>query len=301
MSKESTTTKAKVTTEVTEFEGRVVTAKEALEAANLNFTVGEAELMNTVTGKISSTHKALYREDTNETLGIVGMSYKPVQNITAFAYFDTICQLQGAQYKKALSVNGGEKVILTAEFPIPDVIGKNDEVMKQFRLVNGFNGKINWEVVYMLERLICSNGMRGMVKDADSSYKFKHTKHIEVRMEETLKVLHGGIEYFDSFIAMSNELVQKKVDAEMVEQFLNDCFGKAESKRANTKRDEILKYINKGIGNDGSTAWDLYNGVTEYVTHHHGKDAEKREDWSNFGGGATLNEKAFKSAYALVA
>jgi len=293
--------KTKLTSKVTKFEDRIVTAHEALEAAGLNFTVCEAEVMNTTTGKISNRIKSLYRDDTGEEIGMVGMTYQPVQNITAFSYFDTICQMNGAQYTEALSINNGEKVILTASFPTSEVVGRYDEVMKQFRLVNGFNGKINWEVVYMLERLVCSNGLRGLVKDAASSYKFKHTKNIEVRMEETLKVLHGGMKYFDEFIAMSNELAQKQVDAKMVEQFLDDCFGKSESNQAKTKRENIMNYINNGIGNDGSTAWDLYNGVTEYVSHHHGNDAEKRNDWANFGGGVTLNEKAFKSACALVA
>jgi len=115
----------KIKTETTEFETRITNAHEALESAGLNYTVCEAEVMNTATGKISNGIKSLYRSDNNEEVGVVGIGYHPIQNSMAFSYFDIICQTQGAHYTKATSINGGEKIILTAEFPRPVVIGKN--------------------------------------------------------------------------------------------------------------------------------------------------------------------------------
>jgi|TARA_Y100000310_G_scaffold307018_1_gene348690 phage/plasmid-like protein (TIGR03299 family) len=284
---------------VTTLNNKVTKAVDALEEANLNFEVGQAEIMNTVTGKISNKKKSLYRTDTGEELGVVGTNYQPVQNITAFSYFDTICELEGAQYKEIISFNGGEKVILKAEFPQPAIVGKNDEVRKQFCLVNGFNGSVGVMANFMVNRLVCSNGMRATVKDAQSSFKFKHTANVQFRMEDALQVLAKGTSYFDHFIRLSTELTQKFVDAKMVDTFLDDCFGKSESKRAEAKRDEIQGYFERGIGNEGKTAWDLYNGITEYVTHHHGKSEDTRVEYANFGGGVKLSEKAFNSAMAL--
>jgi len=152
----------------------------------------------------------------------------------------------------------------------------------------------------MLERLICSNGLRAVVADAKNSYKFKHTPNIEIRMEDTLKVFHGGIKYFNEFISMSNKLTQKHADAIMVEKFLDDCFGVPESTRANTKRDEIKGYFEHGVGNKGSNLFELYNSVTEYVTHKHGKSDEKRIEYANFGSGVKLSECAFNSVVSML-
>ena len=208
--------------------------------------------------------------------------------------------MQGAQYSSITSVNGGEKVILKAEFPTPAIIGKDDEVKKEFCLINGFTGGICVMADFMFERLICSNGLRALVRDAANSFKFKHTENVELRMEDALKVLALGTKYFDEFIKMSNELAQKQVYVNMVEKFLDECFGTSETTRALNKRDEIADYIQTGVGNDGSTAWDLYNGVTEYVTHHHGTSEAKRIEYANFGGGVSLSQRAFNSAYALI-
>lgn len=282
------------------FEDRITNAREALEAADLFYNVKEAPLQNTITGDISKLKKQLYRSDNNKELGVVGIGYHPVQNITAFSYFDSICQIQGAYYSEAISINNGSKIILKAEFPNSEIIGINDEVKKQFCLVNGFDGSIGVMANFMVERLICSNGLKAIVRDAKNSFKFKHTENVEIRMEDALKVLAAGTKYFDEFIKMSNELVQKQVDSEMVDKFLDECFGTSESTRAENKRNEILGYFENGIGNNGNNLFELYNSVTEYVSHHHCKSDEKRIEYANFGGGVKLSEKAFKTAYDLI-
>jgi len=281
------------------FEDRITSAHEALEAAGLNYTVEQAEIMNTATGTVSEKCKSLYRTDTNQELGIVGINYEPVQNTKAFAYFDTICEMQGAQYSEAISINNGEKVILKAEFPRVSVIGRNDEVKKQFCLINGFNGGVGVMATFMLERLVCTNGLRGLVRDAKNSFRFKHTSGVNFRMEEALKVLAAGTDYFNKFMDKADILAQKQIDSFMVDKFLREVFGDPQSKRAENKHEKVKGYIEHGVGNSGNTAWDLYNGVTEYVTHHHGKDEMKRLEYANFGGGVTLSEKAFKVAMTV--
>lgn len=277
----------------------VTTAEEALEASNLNYSVEQSEIMNTATGIVSAKSKSLYRSDTNKELGIVGIKYQPVQNIKAFTYFDAICKKNNIRYSEVISINGGERVILKADFDTPEIVGKNDEIKKQFCLINGFDGSVGVMANFMVERLVCSNGMRATVIDAKNSFKFKHTQNVELRMEDALKVLAEGTDYFDEFVRISNELAVKMVDKQMVDKFLDECFGKSESKRADTKREEIVGYFEKGIGNEGKTAWDLYNGVTEYVTHHHGNSDEKRIEYANFGGGVSLSNRAFKAAMAI--
>lgn len=289
----------------TTFTDKVTTAYEALTRANLNFTVEQSEVMNVATGKVSGLKKSLYRADTGEELGVVGMNYNPVQNFDAFAYFDNICQMYGAQYSQALSVDNGAKIILKAEFPETELVAVGDEVRKQFVLINSHNGTTALGGSFMLERLICTNGLRAKSKEADSSFHFKHTVNVLPKMDEALRVMNASVTYFNDFIRMSKELTQKHVDSVMVDSFLNSIIGEAkenDSQRSVTmkqnKKDTIIDLFENGMGNNGETAWDLYNAVTEYTDHHHGKE-EKRGNYNYFGGGVGLKEKAFNLAMSL--
>lgn len=91
----------------------VKTAEEALEQAGLNWSVEQSELISGV-GKWVKTHKALHRSDSGDILGIVGKSYKAIQNTDAFAFFDTISEKYGARYETAGIIKGGRKIFLQA-------------------------------------------------------------------------------------------------------------------------------------------------------------------------------------------
>lgn len=283
---------------IVDFESHMNSAYEALKTAGLNYIVEQSPHLISTTGKVSDISKGLYRSDTNQELGSVGVGYEPVQNVKAFSFFDTICQTHGAIYKSAMAFDGGAKVILKAEFPQPVTIAKDDDVMKQFILVNGFNGAVGLHANFMLERLICTNGLRAMVPDAESSVHLKHTKNIEFKMEDAMKVLTQGLNYFDKFIEMSKVLAQKTVDTQMVDKFIDDVFGEAKSIKAENKQANILNLFENGKGNKGNTAWDLYNAVVEHVDYFHGKD-ENRLATSIIGSGVNVKEKAFKIAMAL--
>ena len=290
---------------VTVLADKVTTAYEALESAGLNFTVEQSEVMNVATGKVSELKKSLYRSDTGVELGVVGMGYNPVQNFDAFSYFDNICQMYGARYSQAISIDGGAKIVLKAEFPKTDLINLNDEVRRQFVLINGHNGTVGLKADFMLERLVCTNGLRMMSRDAASSFRFKHTTNVLPKMDEALKVLGEGVKYFDNFIEMSRALAQKHIDKTMVDSFLDDLIGSADeddSKRSasmkQNKKDTLIDLYQNGMGNNGSTAWDIYNAVTEYTDHHHG-NGDKRDNFNYFGGGISIKEKAFNLAISL--
>lgn len=281
-----------------DFENRIETAYEALQAANLNYIVEQSEHILAATGGVSELTKGLYRSDTKAEIGSVGIGYEPVQNVKAFAFFDTICQTHGAVYKSATSFNGGAKVILKAEFPKPVTIIKGDDVKKQFILVNGFDGKIGLHANFWVERLVCTNGLVAIVPDAKNSVHLKHTKNIEIRMEDAMKVLIEGLNYFDKFIEMSKILAQKVVDVNMVDNFLKDVFGESKSKQTKNIIEDVINRFENGMGNKGKTAWDLYNSVTEYIDYKHGRDINRLEN-SLLGNGSKKKAKAFNAAMVL--
>jgi Ni,Fe-hydrogenase III large subunit len=152
----------------------------------------------------------------------------------------------------------------------------------------------------MVERLVCSNGLRALVPDAKHSVKIRHTKNVVHKMDEALKVFAESNNFFARFEETARILSQKMVDQKMVESFLDEVIGE-ESKSTKTKnrREAVVGLFENGLGNKGNTAWDLYNGLTEWVDHHQIKDDDQRFVFSTIGKGVDLKEKAYKVAMSL--
>jgi len=274
---------------------RITNVEEALEASNLNFITEQSELMGATNGLFAPKHKMLYRPDTNAILGIVGKDYHPIQNSTAMAFMDSIVQKNNFAYTSAVSKDGGAVTVVTAQSDRPDTIRKGDEVCREIKLINGFNGKVGFSVEFSVLRLVCTNGL--VSSQCESVMRFKHTIKVQDRMAVALKVFDQSVEFHEKFIQQSRILAEKAVDHLMVEKFINELY--TESKQNDTKREMIRDLAVNGKGNNGNTLWDLYNGVTEFVDHHYGKE-ESRDEYALFGAGHKLKEQAWDVALSLV-
>jgi len=262
---------------------------EVLESANINFIAEQSELISQ-TGITSKTHKMIFRSDNNTELGIVGKKYQPIQNSNAFAVADVLNEQEGTVYDKISSFDNGGTNIITLKYPKTTLINVNDEVQSKINIVNGFDGKTALRVDFMVERLVCTNGLRAVVP-AENSIKLKHTDKIESKYNQALMIIAKGINFFDEFGIKAKELTEKSVDALMVDRFLEEMFGT--SKRSETNKDQVKELFQYGKGNNGDTAWDLYNGLTEYYDHYYGKEENRIETNLN-GRGIAVKEKAWK-------
>jgi hypothetical protein len=91
----------------------------------------------------------------------------------------------------------------------------------------------------------------------------------------------------------------------LLTRYLDSMFPIEDQTKANTRtnniRDRVTALINGGKGNDGSSLWSAYNGVTEYVDHFRTvKNEGNRWEASVFGSGVDMKEKAFDMACALI-
>ena len=276
-------------------QGKITNISDALDAANLNFIAEESELMSPTHGVFAPDHKMIVRADTNDVLGVVGKKYHATQNALAMAFMDSIVQKNGFAYTEALSKDNGAVSVITAQSDKPDTIAVGDEVARQIKIINGFNGKNSLSVEFSMLRLVCTNGM--VRNERESMMRFKHTMNISDRMSVALKVYDESIDFHEEFIRMSKLLAQKSVDKTMVEKFLNGLY--SDAKQNDAKKDKIVDLFQNGKGNDGTTLWSLYNGLSEFTDWHHGND-DKRIEYSTFGSGHKLKEKAWDLAVSLL-
>ena len=268
--------------------------EEAFEISKMNYSVEQAEIMNSTNLNIIPDKKVLYRGDNGLTLGVVGSNYGLLQNSEAFAFFDIILKTQNASITKIIEKDGGKKITLISE--VKDIgfdARPGDSVGLQYRLQNSFDGTGSAQVSFYALRLVCKNGLTR--SDETSKVSIRHSKNIHSRMEEALKIIAKGEEWIEYFKEISQHLTQKIVDKQMVENFLNNLFGEKSEK----KKEIVIEKFEKGMGNGQGTAWDLYNGVTEFIDHSSRYtegifDEIKTLEYSLYGQGSDIKEKALE-------
>lgn len=274
-------------------------SEEALEKAGLDWLVHPTELISS-TGKCIDSHKAICRTDTNQVLGVVGHKYVPIQNTTAFAFADTFIENFGGSFEYAGCIKGGKRVFLQARLNESFDAKRGDRVDAYITIANSFDSSVSFCCFLTPIRLICENQLNRAISHASTSVVLRHTANVELRIRDAFDVFHMSISAFNQFKQKSQYLAQKMVDRQMVNTFLDEVVGKAElSTRVKNQRERVTALFENGKGNHGQNAFELYNGLIEWVQKERTNDVEKRLDSSLFGSGALLKEKAFSVALAL--
>ena len=267
--------------------------EEAFDQSGINWIAEQSEMLNTATGKIIEGKKVIYRSDNQNQIGVVGSKYGILQNLSAFSFFDTICEKNGASICKVSEYNGGSTIHLEAEVKDKKFDAKvGDEVGFRFNLWNDFSGLRKATVSFGALRLICKNGLVAMGKEA-SHVEIRHTKNAVLRFDEAVRVWGAGEIWYNKFTDNVKILTDKIVTTKMVDKFLNDLFGESDSGVNQRKKDSVANLFEHGMGNHGKTAWDLLNGTTEWVDWHSKKNSDDLMEFANIGAGYNLKAKAF--------
>jgi len=270
-----------------------------LEGSNANW-IAEPQEMITAGGITVPTHKAIVRSDNQKVIGVVGKKYEPVQNSTAFAFMDTLVDEHKAKYEYLYEIEGGKKLIVQAKVDNDFEVRKGDSISTYITMINSFDGSTPFRAYFTPIRMWCSNQLRASLKNATESVSVRHTTNVMAKAEEAFQILCTATEYFEMFKEKSRILAQKSVDAQMVDNFLKGVLGEAESTKKKNQYEEVTKSFESGMGNNGSSVWDLYNGLTEWVDHHRVKNDEKRLANSLVGSGSIMKAKAWDVAMSLV-
>ncbi len=276
----------------------IKSAEEALEKSGLAWSVEQQPLI-TGSGISVDSHKAILRGDSNKIIGIVGRNYEPVQNTTAFAFFDVIAEKYGATYEYAGIIKEGRKVFLQAKLGNSFDAAPGDQVDSYITMVNAHDGSASIHAFLTPIRLFCQNQLIRAIKNATTNIRFRHTSSVNDRFKESMQVFKMSTEAFQLFEEKARVLAQKIVDTQMVEKFLKEIVPESGSTRSNNQREKIEHLFESGRGNRGNNAWELYNAAVEYVDHERTKNEEKSLESAMFGSGAILKERAFEAAMTL--
>ena len=280
----------------------------ASRKAGLDWTVDLVPLVTADT-QAGVEHKAVRRSTDSKVLGVVGPRYHPLQNSDAFKWFQPFLDAREASLNTAGSLKGGSRVWVLAKLNRdPLVIAEGDEVEKFLLLSHGHDGSLAVRCGFTPVRVVCQNTL-SMAHTADASklIRIKHTRDVLENLANVRAVMDLANSEFEATAEQYRLLARKSINQADLRKYVQRVLKVEDDLEASTRMKniigEIVRLAETGRGNDlpsiRGTYWSAYNGVSEYLTHERGRNADNRMNSLWFGDGAATNRHALEVAVAM--
>lgn len=243
-----------------------------------------------------------YRSDTGAVLGVVTQDYKPVQNIEAFQFMDSLLgepdpavralyeehgleiPETAIQWETAGSLQGGKRVWMLANIP-QTVELAGDESVRYIYVANAHDGSAACLAGATLVRIVCANTLNWALQNAFRQFRFRHTGNLQVKFAEARKVMGMTLKYADAVKEQADKLgqvhitekkamkvVQSWTPAKVTVEMPDRMRKNRERTRDNVM--EVFKGQHTADGKDGDTrgnapgtAWTLLNAMCEHADY----------------------------------
>lgn len=275
-----------------------------LESAGLDWNVTKNPLVTLLDGKYPlplESHVSINRDDTHASLGIVGAGYGPIQNSQMWeaahrgmkgAAFDVV----GGGY-----THGGARVFLQLDvksFSHPQEVN-GDQFRNFITVYSSHDGSSAFELFDTNVRVICSNTLQAARRQGGKKLKLKlkHTTNVQYRFDNMLAEVDRIFAQRQRTWRDLTYLNELMMDKHAMREWAVGFFASANKLTTQTlgRANEVVELAHNGRGNLGQTAYDLFNGVTEMLTHgRKGSNLtpEARFQASEHGSAATVKAHA---------
>lgn len=284
----------------TKVEG-AMTAQEALTKGGLDWEVKLEPAKVTFNGKTSVVPGKFVpvRTSDGRPLGVVGASYRPVQNISALNFMDDIVGRGEAVYQTVGNLGNGSLIWMLAKVPTASTAV---DVVERYLLMSTSHNGVSPVMVAALEfRIWCANQIQAAIRKAKNKFVIRHTTNVELKMTEARKAFDGSVHYFNSMDEIFAKLKEIKFTETQLLALVDKVFaaeGADRSKRQVNRiegiQEQIVALSHSGMGTDlpgvKGTMWGGLNAVTEYLDHYTTIKGSKK-------GGASAEEKLLGSQW----
>lgn len=306
-------------------------AADAIINAGLAWTVRTEGIVTTSGLEIRDGRRcrAIVREDRNEVLGVTGSRYKPIQNVQAFDFLDSLAVSGVMKYHTAGSLGKGERIWILGKLDGEITIPKTNEVINKYILFsNSHDGTSAGRALLTPIRVVCQNTLSLAIgkakRDGEPGIVIRHTGELRSKIEEAQRILGLSLRGYDDFEGQVRLAARTRISDAQRKAYFRSLFGpKPVANQEDGTADEVSTQTRKvlerletlfqsGRGNDEKgvrgSVWAAYNAVTEQVDWHSGvrlqgaKKGDETAARSNrlasiwFGDGAKLKEKAWTLA-----
>lgn len=285
-----------------------------LKDKDLDWTVSKRPLFDGNGNK--STGYGVYRDDTDECLGVVKSQYNVLQNREAFGFLDNLVQDNILQYENVFSTHGGRKLMLVARMPTVDTVHTGDASLRYIVFTTSHDGTAGIRIIPTHVRVACAN-MLGQVtriaKKHGNLMQLRHTGNMHDRLNQVHKALSLMDEAFTDFTKNSQILASKKITAQDVYRVLDEVFPiPKESGRGKTIAQNKQNAIKQAFRHESNqmpymkgTAWQMFNAFTYALDHDSnfisgkGNSLANKVESSMIGNNSEIKEKVFQLAMSI--
>jgi len=234
---------------------------------------------------------AVVRDDNGVCLGAVSPQYEFVQNEDLLKLINPLVSEGLLTVQNMGYLNSGAKVFAQAkvnqEF---QVVGES--YSSYVTLLNSHNGSSSVAIGPSAYRVICGNTFT--MAYSGIGEKYRHSAGVNEKVLSSQAVLN----YVNGAMAKYAEYTETLASARCTHSQFRDAVEKIYQKDVSSMRDSFVDQLDRlfyqGAGNEGRTMYDGLNSITEYASNYSRKTPAGRLNYSNFGQGARINQRAMR-------
>lgn len=285
----------------------LMTVDEALDAANLRWTVDKAPLYFADHTEVPD-RVAVQRGDNGMYLGTVGKDWVPVQNEEQARFIEALTG-EGASVVECVgAIREGRRTFWTIKVPGEIVLPGNDSIDKYLIVANGHDGSLAFRAFWSPIRVVCNNTVNAALsKSNDGGVSLFHRSKVIDHLDAARALLGLANKYYTDLGKRFERLLDRAFTDAEFRIYVDEVVPKSPGKEGYTAlqaeaRDSIARNYESGVGHElaGKTAWGAYNSVTEYVCHQREyTSASRRFENILLGGTKAVQQKAFDVALAM--
>ena len=259
--------------------------------------------------KAVAGRNVIFRNDTQQALGVVTDRYRIHQPNEILAFFDTLVRSAGFSLEVAGAISGGKRIWALANVNREACVLGDDAVRGYLLLSTSFDGSTATIGQFTSVRVVCNNTLSMADREsAPSRVSITHGARFDASlMRDRLGLIVGG---FDGMMDNYRRLARQGVNTAFVKGFLTEMFPPTKqlvkTEGSNIKQEvwadsraynKVLELFNgaamgSGLTGVSGTRWGLLNAVTQFIDHERGHNVDTRINNAWFGDGARLKSTA---------
>jgi len=278
-----------------------LTPAQVLEKAGLDWTVSKIPAYAEVAGeKVAVGKSALVRSRDNAILDVVSDDWNPVQNETAFEFFNEYVMAGDMEMHTAGSLRDGQIVWGLAKVKDSFELFKGDQIDSYLLFSNFHKYGHSTDVRFTPIRVVCNNTLTLSLSSAvERMARISHRS--EFNPGEVKNMLGIATDKLAKYKEMAQFLGSKRYNDETVLEYFMRVFpssGEKEiSKNAELAADVL--YTQPGAQYAEGSWWQAFNAVTYLTDHVIGRSADTRLASAWYGANKNLKTKALETAVEM--
>ena len=285
-----------------------LTPVQMMQKAGLDWEVKEVESYINFDGKkIPTGQKSLVRNTDAKILTNVGENWNPVQNETAFEFFNEFVLSGNMEMHTAGSLKDGQMVWALAKVSESFDLFGGDTVESYLLFSNPHQYGKSIDVRFTPIRVVCNNTLTlSLDQNAQRSVKVGH--RVPFDASEVKQALGIAAEKLNTYKEMAEFLGSKKFSVDRLVEYYNTVWPRTTDKRVQGKALDVDTLSRNakaaydaleqqpGAKYAEGSWWQAFNSVTYVTDHMQGRNSDNRLYSSWFGGNQVRKRDALKTA-----